>query len=391
LRTFARTAVVLLIGTALVVVPAVAAFAGDPGDNLNTAPLLLGGPTYGERTDTDSTAPNGKVGHPQCGVNEGASAYSLGTVPANTRVSITITQGAIGDMCGAELLFKTNGANTLNSLYQSDRANFVRGFSTCALTMATCQLEWRTLTTDVFYLAFWPGDNGGVGAVNFGFTVKVRQPTSTTMSVSGAYKGGQCAKVHYGRTFTATATVSPTAAGTIRFTLQKLSSGSWVAAAANDVLMTGSSASKSYRIRFARYRLRADYLNGSTTLAPSYTGWRCIDVVTPSSIAEKFHGYYDTHEDYFVYHSGRTITVTATVAQTPATGFVVFRYERENNNRTYHAITTYKRRVVNSRAVLQFTRTYRAGLPYYRLRAEYLGDSSHLAKNSVWICVQINR
>ena len=402
-----RLAVVVLAGLLIPLSPGVAyAAPGNDGDPLSGVPDLIAGATYGTRTvDDESTSPNGQDSgyDATCGAGgaptEGASVHKI-TAPAGTKVSLSVSDDQAGQsLCAVELFRSTATAGTLTSIYAdpATRAPFRVAYTECPLTSSSCSMNWTLPASGVeYYLVFWPAGDADPPSATYDFFAAVRMPTATALSLSGHYaRAGSCYLVRTTGRLTATAALSPTTGtGGATFRLAKRdASGVYRWVSASDVALSSGRASRVFTgLSHGRYNLRAIY-GGDETHAPSASSGRCIDVVATSRIKQVLTGWGGHYADYFVYRSGRTITVTATITPAPVSGTVRFRLDREIGVATYRPWAVYSRAVrSNGVAVFKFSLPYRpSGLPFYRIRSEYLGDRWHRPVTSAWNCIQINR
>lgn len=375
------------------------AAAGNPGDDLSSVPPLISGVTYGSTTVADeSTTANGKTsGHAACGTTEGASVHRVSDTasPAGARLDLTVRDDAGGQsLCAIDVFRRTGSSATLTGIYDNpSRDDFQVATSECPLAASTCSLAVTLSDADTYYVVFWPAGDNTPPTASFGYDASLREATTTGMGVSGGFETrGSCLRVRAGRSFSATATVAPdTATGVATFDLLKKDAGGvYRRVGLYPRSLVSARAVRSFELSFGQYKVRATY-GGDGTRAPSTSVLRCVAVVTATRVTQALAGNSRMIDDYYVYRSGRTITVTTTLAQVPAGGVVRFRLDREVGEGTYRTMAAYARAVSGGKAVFRFSMPYRSGLPFYRIRSEYQGDMTHFPGTSAWNCIWITR
>jgi hypothetical protein len=282
-----RSGVVAGLSMVMVVGAALSAFAshGNDGDPISEVPdLFADGAAYGTIKDhDDSTEPNGKEHERRCCNlvyfnGEGGSVYKF-TAKIGTKVQVDVTDDIAGESLNEVEIFRQHlGEDTLPAFYGFPEVHdYLVAFDSCPGSNSVCRAKWVIPEDDTYYLAFWP-DSGDSNYATFRFSISVRKPTKTKLSIEGASKPVEpkCFRVSKGGSVTANARVTADATGTVKFRLERRQKGNWKLMGTDDVALVDSKASLEEKFNQAgRYRLRAEYL-GDDWRAPSKSKKPCF-------------------------------------------------------------------------------------------------------------------
>lgn len=362
---------------------------GHSGSPPDSAPLLRNG--YGAiDIPNDTTTPNGQVGAPAgCGSAEGAAVYRI-ELTERAKLRIEVNEIDPDGICAVGLYRKRSSGNVLNDLYDIPaRAPFTHREIECA---GACSLV-QTLGSNTHYLAIWPS---GSGAVSKAFAIEGTLKALPT--ITGRLTGkrvGSCRRIDKGGETTLTFQVTPPPAPTTDVSVTRRSR--WTGDTTDLGIVPVDPSGEGELTIPAGLRGYHDVkvsVPATPTTEPR-TLRLCLIVRGPSKIGIDPRKWRYQYDDYSVWRHGDTMVVRFPVMPgTKARGRMNVRIIRQYaSGERYEPFTVIRGlKVKDGVLVFRMKAKYRpGGLPFYRIRGEWLGSHTYKPAKSAYICFQINR
>jgi hypothetical protein len=269
-----RTPIVLVafVLTASIVVGAAPAVAA-PGDAGDAEPLLPGAPAVGTARDVpgSTTSYNGTTPCEQTGTTH-ASLYSI-AAGARRYLQLTVIDDIEGSpsLCRIDLM----RADVDDPFEESQRAEATVTSEDACMSASTCTLSHWVETNNAYLVVLWRGPAAHPNdTAEYSYTARLRTPPPPMSLTITGHRFRDCRawnEVVSTRSYTLTASIATS--GTVVFTLDRPSSGTWVRYRAYVRALSSGRATWSGRgYDTGTYRFSTRFL-GSDTVLPGTT--RC--------------------------------------------------------------------------------------------------------------------